>query len=159
MRIDPGRKRSDQRGFTLIELLVSMMILGILAGIAVPKLRKATFKAHAAHVVADAHTVHLAAAEFLTENGRYPGASGWGAVPPDLVEYLPDGYDFEYEGGVRYLWASATFPNQQNLWGARNLGLFAVNYASLPQLADALKSHQGRNTLWAGNILIFLYPG
>ena len=151
----PGRDRS---GFTLLELLVVIMMLGILAGIAIPNFQKALWKATAAHVIGDARTVHLAASEFLTDNGRFPSGSGWGRVPPELEEYLPDGYDFEHEE-ITYLWASATFPNDNNAWGTRHLGIFAVNYASRPQLSEAMRSHQGRNALWSGTLFLFLYPG
>lgn len=148
----------DKRGFTLIELLVVVMMIGILAGIAIPRLQHAAWKAHAAHLVSDAHTIHMAAAEYFSDESHFPSAAGWGSVPDDLAKYLPDGYDFEYEGGVTYLWASASFPNSNNAWGARHLGILAFNYAEFPQLSDAMKAHAGKYAIWGGTFFFFLYP-
>jgi len=156
MEWTPGPK--SLQGFTLLELVVVIMMLGILAGIAVPNLQHALWKAHAASIVSDSHTVRLAAAEFMSDHGRYPRAGGWGSVPSELVDYLPDGFDFEYEGVV-YLWSSATYSNDNNSWGTRHLGLFVVNYVRRPPLRRAMSAHRGTYGLQAGSLFIFIFPG
>ena len=82
------------QGFTLIELLIVTVIIGILAGIAVPNLQNAVWKARAAEVVSDVYTVTLAYHEFLADGGGRINNSGWGRVPPDLLPYLPDNLSF-----------------------------------------------------------------
>ena len=59
-------------GFTLIELLIAMSILGILAGIAIPKYNDAVMRAEAAKVIADFEAIRVAAYDSYAENGVYP---------------------------------------------------------------------------------------
>lgn len=84
-------------GFTIIELLVVFVVLGILAGIAVPKVRTATSKAEAARVVSDARSVALAVEGYRHDQDELPGSAGWGVTPPELVSYLPTGMVFSYK--------------------------------------------------------------
>ncbi len=148
--------RDRRGGFTLAEMVVAILILGILAGIGIPNFQKAMWKAGAAHMVSDAHTVHLAAAAFLQDNGRFPSGSGWGSVPSELEPYLPDGFEFEY-GEVDYLWIGIRYPSDDNWWGTRNLGLFAINYSQQRQYAEPMRQHQGTNAYWGGTLFFFIY--
>lgn len=86
-----------RRGFTLIEMLVVIVVLGILAGIAVPKVRSATSKADAARVVSDARSVALAVQGYQADQDALPPSAGWGVTPPQLTTYLPTGTQFKYK--------------------------------------------------------------
>ena len=86
---------SNSRGFSLIELLTVVVVLGILAGIALPTLRGATYRADAAKVVSDMEAVRFAVFEFREDNARLPGTAAWGTTPPDLAPYL-DQMSFTY---------------------------------------------------------------
>ena len=86
--------KSRRRGFTLVELLMVMVVLGILTGLALPNLQSAVWKARSAEVVSDIHTITLAYHEFLADGGARVGNAAWGAVPSDLLPYLPDGFSF-----------------------------------------------------------------
>jgi len=91
-------------GFTLIELLIVMSVVGILAGLALPNMIGAVDKADAVRVVSDMRTVRLAAMELLNSSGVLPSAGGWGEIPSELAEYLPEGFAFEYKD-VEYAWS------------------------------------------------------
>ncbi|NNM03906.1 MAG: prepilin-type N-terminal cleavage/methylation domain-containing protein [Gemmatimonadetes bacterium] len=83
------------RGVTLIELLTVMVILSILAGIAMPKLRGAIIKAQAADVIGDLNAIKVAVLTYQSDNNAWPRDRGRGRVPPELVDYLPDGFTFQ----------------------------------------------------------------
>ena len=153
------KQENDRRGFTLIEIAIVVMVVGILAGITIPNMRAALLKADAAHIVSDAHTVSLAAYDYLSENGRFPSSSGYGTVPAQLVDILPEGYEFNYRDDVLYAWFSFSLPDTNNIWGSRNLGLLVINYAARPDLSDPMKSHMGADKFWSSTMFYFLYAG
>ncbi len=68
---------SRRRAFTVVELIVVVLILGILAAIAAPKLLATSGKAtdnglrHTLYVVRDAIDLYR-----MTNQGKYPGADG-----------------------------------------------------------------------------------
>ena len=62
----------NKKGFTLVELVVVIAILGILAGIAVPRFMDATATARGAKVVADLRTIDSAATMYYAKEGTYP---------------------------------------------------------------------------------------
>ena len=98
-----GMSMNRRRGFTLVELLIVMVMMGILAGLALPSLQSAVWKARSAEVVSDIHTITLAYHEFLADGGGLVKNAAWGTVPPDLVPYLPDGFSFS-DPFVDYRW-------------------------------------------------------
>jgi type II secretion system protein G len=65
-------KRNLQKGFTLIELVVVIAILGILAGIAIPRFLDATATARGARIVADLRTLDSAISIYAAKEGFYP---------------------------------------------------------------------------------------
>lgn len=151
--------RNDRAGFTLAELAIVVMVVGILAGLALPNLRDAMFKADAAHIVSDAHTISLAAYDYLSENGRFPSSSGYGTVPAQLVPHLPENYEFNYKDAVLYAWFSFTLPNANNFWQSRNIGILVINYSARRDLADAMKGHMGPDKSWSSTMFYFIYAG
>ena len=90
-------------GFTLVELLIVMVMVGILAGIAVPAFRNAVWKARAAEAVSDVHTVTLAYHNYLADGGGILNSGDWGTVPPALEPYLDEGFSFSTEA-ADYRW-------------------------------------------------------
>lgn len=72
MKLFKGKK-----GFTLIELVVVIAILGILAGIAIPRFLDATATARGAKIVADMRTIDSAVVIYNAKTGKLPTADGY----------------------------------------------------------------------------------
>ena len=64
------RARSEE-GFTLIELLVVILIVGILAGVAIPTFLSQTNKANDSNVQSALSMAHTTEAAYRTSNGGY----------------------------------------------------------------------------------------
>ena len=65
---------ANKRGFTLIELLVVVLIIGILAGVALPQYNKAVRKARVSEVITTYTNISKAIDLWLLENG-YPSSN------------------------------------------------------------------------------------
>lgn len=77
LRIQPARAARRQSGFTLIELLLVLVILGILAGIVVPKFSGRTEQARLTAAQTQLATFSTALEAFELDTGHYPkGKSG-----------------------------------------------------------------------------------
>jgi len=68
----PDRRRA--RGFTLIEILVVIVILGILAGLIVPRIMDRPDQARIVAAKADIAAIMNALKLYRLDNGAYPGA-------------------------------------------------------------------------------------
>lgn len=153
----PRRPAGDRRGFSLAELAVAVMIVGILAGIALPNLHNALLKAEAARLVGEARTVRLATLDYLADNGAFPPGSGYGLVPRDLEPYLPENYAFTFNG-VRFGWFSITLPVGASLWGSRHIGILLIDYSARRDLAQPMKGHMGPDAYWSPTMFYCIMP-
>jgi len=93
---NPGQ-RQRQRGFTLIELLLVLVILGVLAGIVVPKFAGRTEQAKRAAAEAQISIFSTALDAFEVDNGYYPKSL------VDLVEQPRDAQNWKgpyLRGGI-----------------------------------------------------------
>ena len=65
----------NKKGFTLVELVVVIAILGILAGIAIPRFMDATASARGSKIVADLRTIDSAITMYYAKVGTTPTMS------------------------------------------------------------------------------------
>ena len=94
-----------RRAFSFTELLLTMMLIGLLARIAIPRYQEMKLRNMAAAIVGDVHAIRVAAFTHYTEKGSFPPDAATGALPVELVSNLPAGFsfdrpDFEYDWHV-----------------------------------------------------------
>jgi prepilin-type N-terminal cleavage/methylation domain-containing protein len=80
-----------ERGFTLIELMIVVVIIGILAGIAIPNFLSMQARAKEGSLKSNMHAIQLAAEDYIIQNDGI-----YAAVASDVLALIPT-----YGGGVR----------------------------------------------------------
>ena len=89
MRVTPcTNDRYKQRAFTLVELVIVILILGILAGVAAPRLFSVSSKASQRTFAQQLHVFYEAVERYYMENQTYPAESASGVLPTELESYL-----------------------------------------------------------------------
>ena len=76
----------NKKGFTLVELVVVIAILGILAGIAIPRFMDATATARGAKIVADMRTIDSAIMMYTAQTGADIGSKTAAEAKTALVD-------------------------------------------------------------------------
>lgn len=67
-----------KNGFTLVEILIAMAIIGILAGVGIPKYQEYVIKSRITAVLAYGDGLKADAHEYYLRNGRFPHDNGNG---------------------------------------------------------------------------------
>ncbi|RJQ08405.1 MAG: prepilin-type N-terminal cleavage/methylation domain-containing protein [Bacillota bacterium] len=122
---------SGQKGFTLIELLVVVAILGILVGLAAPRVLSAIDNARARRAEADMVVIRDALERFYLD---------WGIFSPDLYyliseDYIDPNFSFKNSYGNYYFYA---------------VRVNETNDPNSPNYADYVLGDPGQTPLAAG---------
>ncbi len=91
------------------EWKIAMLVVGILAGIAIPHIFAAGRNDIASQVVCDFNMIIRASMAVYAETEDYPPTSAWGEVPDELMPYLPYNFDF-HRRGATYRWRRWCLP-------------------------------------------------
>ena len=71
-RIRSNKMKNERKGFTLIELLVVILIIGVLAGIAIPQYRKVKMKAELSQMLVYMDAMKKSVKNYYIANRSYP---------------------------------------------------------------------------------------
>ena len=82
------------RGFTLVELAIALVVVGILAGIAIPAYFGLISNTRAAQAVADLQAVRAAVYLNYGDTGKWPVETQAGTIPNGLTPNLPKNFSF-----------------------------------------------------------------
>ena len=89
-----------QKGFATLEVILMVMVIGILASIAVPRLSAMTTAANTAKIQADLSTIDTAVAIYIMEKGTKATAP---TTVSDLSDYLQDADNIKPPTGKAYI--------------------------------------------------------
>lgn len=80
-------------GFTLVEVMVVVVIIGLLAAIAIPAIRRVRERSVVSRCANDLRQMAQAFETFAMERGHWPVDAAPGATPPGMITYLPSAWD------------------------------------------------------------------
>ena len=119
----------NKKGFTLVELVVVIAILGILAGIAIPRFMDATASAKGSKIVADLRTIDSAVSMYYAKTGNYPDLT---ADPNPLVpDYLAA---WPTPGTDTTAGTSVIFPAKPTTTANVKINAYTLNTAHIAQI-------------------------
>jgi prepilin-type N-terminal cleavage/methylation domain-containing protein len=91
--------------FTLVEIMVVVVIIGLLAALGIPALKRSRERSLASRVANDFHQFDAAFQRYALESGQWPPAAGSGGTPTGMDGYLPANYNLPSPFGGTYVWS------------------------------------------------------
>lgn len=154
-RISPCNQRSN--GFSLIEIVVTLVVIGVLAGIAVPRFQAAADRARAAALLSDARVAQMALLDYVVDRAAPPPPAAPGEVPQGMESFLPEGFSFA-RGSASFAYG----PGASGVWSESedSLGV-SIHISDDPALLAALQRMLGRgdgagNGRWGSSLVLIV---
>ena len=97
-RDDTSNAPRRPNGFSLIEMLMVAAIISLLAALSQPALQRMLVKARATEAISNLNAIKVALQNYESDYFSYPAEAGSGVIPTGLVDYLPEGFSFDFEG-------------------------------------------------------------
>ena len=98
----PNLKRTG--AFTLVEIMVVVVIIGLLAAMGLPALRRVKMRSQASAVQNDLRTFSTAFITFNLQNGHWPANADPREVPPEMGNALTNNFTLKSPIGGYYKW-------------------------------------------------------
>ena len=151
------KRQPNRAGYTFIEVLIVMIIVGLLVKIAYPRYHEMKRFATAGKAAADYNALKLASYAYHTQFQTWPAEAPGGTVPAELVDDLPEGFDFN-RGEYTLDWQNWQLPNGLPQFPGLNM-LMAVTISTPDsQLAMTILNKLGSRVLHfnSGNSTTFV---
>ena len=126
------RTTPQRNGYTFMEILIVLIIVGLLVKIAFPRYHEMKRQATAGKAAGDYNALKLASYAYHTEFQTWPAEAAAGTVPPELVNDLPEGFDFD-RGEYILDWQNWQLPSGLPQFPGQNM-LMAVTISTTDSL-------------------------
>ena len=98
------RGKARIHAFTLVEIMVVVVIIGLLAAMGLPALRRVTLRSKASAVQNDLRTFSTAFITFNLQNGHWPANGNPGEIPAEIGNALTNNFTLKTPIGGYYKW-------------------------------------------------------
>jgi prepilin-type N-terminal cleavage/methylation domain-containing protein len=107
--------------FTIVEIMIVVVIIGLLAAMTVPALKRINTKSQATAVANNLRVFRDAFETYALENGGWPAESAQGVVPPEMEGKIPDaawqatmpgGHAFDWDNSINSIPAAISIRHQ-----------------------------------------------
>ena len=145
----PRGQRLGRKGLTLIELLSVLMIMGTLAGIAVPKLRETIYVAQVAKAIGDIRVISQEIDAVVAGGGALPasladiGRGGWLDPWGNPYQFLPFPVGKGVPGGARKDRFLVPINSEYDLYSMGADGQTAIAFTAKNARDDIVRASDG----------------
>jgi len=98
-------RRRPRAAFTLVEIMIVVVIIGILAALGIPAMKRVIERSQTARIANDFRQFHSSFQRYVMETGQWPAPAAGGVIPAGMDGYLPETYKVASPMGGSYWWS------------------------------------------------------